>query len=120
MGEGVQASGLVMMCAPEYYSYTNILNPIPCIEVLFAQTYLYDQANGGWWGQAAAPFIPFEDLEECTTSYFATVDAYFAAYLASDIASYPGIETDMEDIQTVEEGLIMAATTPRGASCTST
>jgi hypothetical protein len=102
----VRASGIMFQCAPEYYSYTNMMNPFPCVEVIFAQAFLYDQQHDAWFSYFS-PFIPFEDLEECATSYTATVDAYFAAYLASDIASVPGIETDFQDITGAEDAMIM-------------
>merc|ERR1719443_2701886 len=71
--EGVAPAAKFFMCAPEYYSYTNMMNPFPCAETILAQTYLYDPSSYAGW----APFIPFENVVECTTSYAASVEAYF-------------------------------------------
>merc|ERR550514_348037 len=32
--KGVTASGKLFMCAPEYYTYTHLANPFPCVEVM--------------------------------------------------------------------------------------
>lgn len=99
---GVVASGKFFMCAPEYYSYTNIFNPFPCFETILAQTYLYDPTSYAGW----APFIPFENVEECTTSYVATVQAYFFTWLASDIES---VRDPIGSIDSVEDALMVMA-----------
>jgi hypothetical protein len=96
----VAASGKFFMCAPEYYSYTNMMNPFPCVETIMAQTYLVDSSSFAGW----APFIPFENVVECTTSYAATVQAYFFTYLASDIES---IRNPLANIQDYEDALMV-------------
>merc|ERR1719375_306640 len=97
---GVQASAKMFMCAPEYYSYTNMMNPFPCVETILAQTYLYDSTSYAGW----APFIPFENVVECTTSYVATVEAYFLTYLASDIES---VRNPLGNINSGEDALML-------------
>jgi hypothetical protein len=96
----VAASGKFFMCAPEYYSYTNMMNPFPCVETIMAQTYLVDSSSFAGW----APFIPFENVVECTTSYAATVQAYFFTYLASDIES---VRNPLANIQDYEDALMV-------------
>merc|ERR1719502_2416088 len=100
--QGVQASAKFLMCAPEYYSYTNMMNPFPCVETILAQSYLYDPSSYAGW----APFIPFENVVQCTTSYAATVEAYFFTYLASDVES---IRDPVGNIQSVEDALMVMA-----------
>jgi len=97
---GVQSSGTMFSCNAEYYSYTNMFNPAPCLEVVIAQLYLYDKYLGDahYPADALSPFIPFEDYDYCATSYTATVGMYYGIYLASDIASIPALETDFQDI----------------------
>merc|ERR1712167_280559 len=98
--QGTQMSGKFFMCAPEYYSYTNMMNPFPCIETIFAAMYLFDSSSYAGW----APFIPFENVEQCTTSYTATVEAYFFTYLASDIES---VRQPLQNINTGEDALMV-------------
>merc|ERR1711904_418763 len=66
--QGVTGSAIMYQCAPEYYSYTNLFNPFPCVEVLFAQAFLDDSS----YYTGFAPFIPFEDVDICGLSYGAT------------------------------------------------
>jgi hypothetical protein len=97
---GVQPSGKMFQCNSEYYSYTNMFNPVPCVEVLIAQMYLYDKHMGDahYPGDALSPFIPHEDFDYCSSSYTATVEMYYSVYLAADIGSIPAMETDLQDI----------------------
>merc|ERR1711907_549490 len=84
----------------EYYSYTNMFNPVPCLEVLLAQVYLYDKFLGdaAYPADSLPPFIPFEDYDLCAASYTATVAMYYEIYLAADIGMFPAMETDFQDI----------------------
>merc|ERR1712146_874231 len=66
------------------------------------QTYLYDSTSYAGW----APFIPFENVGECTTSYAATVQAYFFTYLASDIES---VRDPIGSIDSIEDALMVMA-----------
>merc|ERR1711988_954058 len=97
---GVMPSAKMFQCNPEYYSYTNMFNPVPCLEVLLAQVYLYDKFLGdaSYPADSLPPFLPFEDYDLCAASYTATVSMYYELYLAADIAMFPAMETDFQDI----------------------
>merc|ERR1712167_537077 len=65
----------------EYYSYMNALNPMPCMEVVYASTYSFisSQLVSG----LASPWTPYETFWECTESYGASMQAYMDVYLSS-------------------------------------
>jgi hypothetical protein len=99
----IQPNGKMFQCAPEYYSYTTMFNPMACVEVYFAQIFMYDSTHY----TGLAPFLPFDDAELCATSYAATIEAYIGAYFASDIkTSYDGI-VQAEDATTQEDFMML-------------
>merc|ERR1711998_148378 len=64
-----------------YYSYTNLINPFPCAEVAISESYKILSASMEWYGPK--PFISFETMEACTTSYLGTLDAYFDTFIGA-------------------------------------
>merc|ERR1712167_265223 len=80
--------------AAQWYSYTNMLNPMPCLEVVYAMTYSFivnQLPIGGIYADLPMPWTPQEDFAECTFSYTATLDAYFETYLSAILAESRGI-----------------------------
>merc|ERR1711998_72256 len=76
-----------------YYSYFTFFNPFPCADVVISETYKYLDAELDWYGPT--PFVTYETMEECTTSYTGTVDAYYATFLGANMIDVRTI--DLED-----------------------
>merc|ERR1712070_1062872 len=57
---------------------------MPCLEVVYAMTYqlLVSQLSLGGF-DFPTPWVPHEDFFQCTTSYIATLDAYYETYLGA-------------------------------------
>jgi hypothetical protein len=62
-----------------YYSYFSFFNPFPCADVIIGETYKILDASLEWYGPK--PFVTFESMGECTSSFTATVDAYFSTFV---------------------------------------
>jgi hypothetical protein len=76
-----------------YFSYTNAFNPMPCAEALLTLTVDYVNSapglsTGGFSSTNPAPgtWVMYESFYECSQSYIASLSAYFAIYLASQLA----------------------------------
>merc|ERR1711998_785155 len=61
-----------------YYSYFTFFNPFPCADVIVGETYKILSKSLAWYGPK--PFVPFETIDECATSFAGTMDAYFATF----------------------------------------
>merc|ERR1712070_336476 len=61
-----------------YYSYFTFVNPFPCADVILGETYKIMSKSLSWYGPK--PFVPFETIDECVTSYTGTLDAYFETF----------------------------------------
>merc|ERR1719421_1531946 len=70
---------------PWYYSYTTVVNPLPCVEALVAQAWTFIQQLPGMGGVSlpADVWIPYEGFNDCTLDFSATLEAYVSTYYSS-------------------------------------
>merc|ERR1712139_691954 len=82
---GVKTSAKAMGCdGMDYFSCTNMLNPLPCAEIILAQAYdLYPAGSGDVL--EVIPWYPGESFAGCMESYIGSISAYFGLYMASDL-----------------------------------
>jgi len=78
---------------PDYYSYMNMFNPLPCAEILLSIAYKMYPISGT---VGAKPWDTAESFEGCTESYIGSISAYFGIYLASDLISVRGDESERD------------------------
>jgi hypothetical protein len=77
-----------------YYSYFSFFNPFPCADVVISETYKILDASMEWYGPK--PFVTFETMEECTTSFTGTLDAYFDTFIGLYMFDSRIIDLDTE------------------------
>jgi hypothetical protein len=96
-GAGIATSAT--STGPDYYSYTNMLNPLPCAEIILSIASKMYPVTGT---VGASPWETTESFEGCTESYIGSISAYFGIYLASDLVSVRGDESkrDAMDVGT--------------------
>merc|ERR1719502_1853915 len=82
---GIKTSAKAFGCdGMDYFSYTNMVNPIPCAEIILAQAYaLYPAAPGDILD--VIPWTPAESFAGCMESYIGSITAYFFLYITSDL-----------------------------------
>merc|ERR1711998_602587 len=73
-----------------YYSYFTFFNPFPCADVVLSETYKIMSASMEWYGPT--PFVTYETIEECTTSFAGTMDAYFATFVGANMMDIRAVD----------------------------
>lgn len=63
-----------------YFSYFNLLNPLPCLDIIYANFYWHLISKGHTLSSVPEPWLPWETYSECTTSFTGTLDAYIGAW----------------------------------------
>jgi len=82
---GIKTSAKSFGCSGmDYFSYTNVINPVPCAEVILAQAYAMYPAGSGDVLEVI-PWMPSESFAGCMESYIGSISAYFALYITSDL-----------------------------------
>merc|ERR1712146_634917 len=87
----------------DYYSYTNMINPMPCAEILISAGYeMYPTSVQ----IPVSPWKPVESFNSCMESYIGSISAYFGIYMASDLVDLRGNELERDPL---DVGIFYAA-----------
>jgi len=79
---GVTTNGVFV--DSDYYSYTTAFDPMPCKEALLSMTWAYvSSLPGVSYSMTSDMWLPHETFQQCSETWFATVEAYSLTYLAS-------------------------------------
>merc|ERR1719502_603567 len=94
--EGSKITTGAEMKGPDYYSYTNMVNPLPCAEVLLSAAAGLYPSTGTF-----VPWQPTESFKGCTESYIGSIIAYFGLYMASDLVALRGDEFHRDPLDVI-------------------
>merc|ERR1712139_512200 len=73
--------------ATNYYSYMTMLHPVPCVEAIFSMTWAWLQSLPAVDASSMPDtiWLPWEDFQQCSDTWVATMEAYGMTYLASNL-----------------------------------
>merc|ERR1719453_660341 len=80
---GVTTNGVFV--DSDYYSYTTAFDPMPCKEALLSMAWAYVSTLPGvsYSSMPSEMWLPHETFQQCSETWFATVEAYTLTYVAS-------------------------------------
>merc|ERR1711988_1756180 len=81
-----------------YYSYTTVMDPVPCKEALISMTWAYIESLP-YVPSSAMPaemWLPGETFLECSADWLATVEAYGMTYFSSQLFQENPIFEDVD------------------------
>jgi hypothetical protein len=91
--------------AEKYFSYTNAASPVPCVEALAGQVWVFLQSLPTISTAPTGLWFPNETFEACSESYGATMSAYTMTFVSAALFSENVLydsDTTLSEMQTLE------------------